>query len=144
MLAMMVIAQITVLSGAPRPSSEDAARTLRAIRSPANLTDVVLADGPDVPTPAARSTWKPGDGPFGSFGDQLSRLQIPHSGRTPWSRVSPASLHFARFRPNTVRPSLGMSVVGRTAFRPQIPRLQRVRLMTWEPRHTSPRSYRSQ
>lgn len=143
MLAMMLIAQITVISGAPRPSSEEAARILRASQSPANLSDVVLVDPPDVPTPAALSRWKPGDGPFGSFGDQLSRLQVSRGVGTNWSRVSPASLRFARFRANAVRPTLGISVDGGTAFRPQIPRLERVRLTTWEPLYMSTRPYRS-
>jgi hypothetical protein len=132
MLAMMLIAQITVISGAPRPSSEEAARMLGATRSPANLTDVVFVDAADVPTRVARSTWKPGDGPFGSFDNRIT-----HSGVARRSRTL---LRFPRYNSDVVRPPRRMYTGGRRLFRPSIPRAQRVRL-TVNARPTLTRSH---
>lgn len=82
MLAIMLIAQITVLSARPLLSPEEAVRVLRASRSPADMTDVHLGAAPVVAVPAVRSSWRPGDGPFGPFDDRLSRAGYVRRGST--------------------------------------------------------------
>jgi len=73
MLAIMLIAQITVISAPPPLSPEEAVRVLRASRSPADMTDVHLGAAAGVPALAMRSSWRPGDGPFGPFDDRLTQ-----------------------------------------------------------------------
>jgi hypothetical protein len=73
MLAIMLIAQITVISARPLLSPEEAVRVLRASRSPADMTDVHVGAAPEVLAQAVRSSWRPGDGPFGPFDDRLSQ-----------------------------------------------------------------------
>jgi hypothetical protein len=106
MLAMMLIAQITVISDTPRPAADEALRILRTSRSLANQTDVVVADSRDMSTPVVRSRWRPGDGPFGPFTNRLSRLQV-----TRGSSFAASRRIYSGGRPG-----------------PRIPRLQPVRL----------------
>ena len=105
MLAMMLIAQITLISDTPRPAADEALRILRTSRSLANQTDVV-ADSRDMSTRVVRSTWRPGDGPFGPLTNRLSRLQAPRGSSFAASRRI-----YSGGRPG-----------------PRIPRLQPVRL----------------
>jgi hypothetical protein len=139
MLAMMVIAQITVLSGAPRPSSEDAAQMLRTMRSPANQTDAVFIGAPGVPTSGVPERWRPNDGPFGSFDIRLSQSSLAQRSHRPWIPVRSPILQFPRSQSHAIRPSRQMSTGGRVAFRPIVPRADRVRL-TFSPRPTLTRS----
>ncbi len=87
MFGAMLIAQITVISLGPPLSPEEAVRVLRASRSTADMTDVHLGPVPDVPAPAVRSTWRPGEGPFGRFDDRLTRLDLLRRGSDRWIHV---------------------------------------------------------
>jgi hypothetical protein len=131
MLAIMLIAQITVISARPPLSPEEAVRVLRASRSPADMTDVHLGAASGVPAQAVRVSWRPGDGPFGPFDDRLSRARSVrrwstrsiHVGYTVrgrlfaprlpviGSRGSAALRSRVTLHPGGWRPSLGPSTV---------------------------------
>jgi hypothetical protein len=84
LLASMLIAQVVISASAPPLSPAEAARVLRASRSTADLTDLPLAEAPEPPLLPVHANWRPGDGPFGSFDQRLTRLDFLRRGSVGW------------------------------------------------------------
>jgi hypothetical protein len=64
MFAILLVAQMTVVSVAPRLSSEQAVRVLRASRSELDRTNAMPLEIPQRPRVVVIRS-RPGDGPFG-------------------------------------------------------------------------------